>query len=217
LRSILIDAIFIFQVEMVGRVAADIFLQNKAIVPGVAVSITFEQSDDAFRLLSGTDVHNEKFKITQAVLKVRRITLAPTSLLYLEKQLTTKPAVYPLYHAVCRTAQIALGQMQLSNYVVHSGQVPRLCMIAMTPTGGFQGDYGANPYSFTLRNARSAQLECNGVLYPNTHPYSPKKSWIDPYLNSLRVINKLFSKRENNTFGSTLSSYFSFKAIHPLI
>ena len=56
----------------------------------------------------------------------------------------------------------------------------------------FLGNYPNNPYDFSLFKARFAQLECNGVLYP-TQPYSPKVSWIEPYINSLKILNKLYA------------------------
>lgn len=195
-------------VEFAGRLHCDLLLQNKLILPGVRFSLTLFPSTTSFHMMSGTANPSEKLSITKIVLKVRRISISSASILSIERSLQKKPAQYPVRHAVVRTTQLLPGQTQLSNFVVHNGQLPRLIIFALVETSAFTGSYTENPFVLNLKKCVSAQVSVNGCQYPPT-PYTPKKSMIDPYLNSLRIARKLFSDNDTGiTFDDfSLSGY----------
>lgn len=178
-------------VEMAGRMHCDLLMQNKPIIPGVKFSVTLFPSSSKFHLMSGTDL-GEKLILTSVILKIRRINLTSSAVLSIERSLQTKPAQYPVMHSVVRTTQLMTQQTQISNFVVHNGQVPRLIIVAMTETAAVDGSYIRSPYCFTLNKCSFAQIDVNGKQYP-TVPYDPASSMIEPYLNSLRVCHKLYT------------------------
>jgi hypothetical protein len=191
------------EVDMAGRLHCDIFMQNKLIIPGVKFSLTLIPSSTQFHMLSGTANAAEKLVITKIVLKVRRLKLNATTILNIQKSLAVKHIEYPITHAVVRTAQISAGQTMLSNFVIHNGQIPRLVIISFVEATSFQGAYGRNPFNFTLRKCTSAQLSVNGILFPPLQ-YIPSKSWIEPYMASLRIARKLYSDSDT---GITLDDF----------
>ena len=134
------------EVEMMGRLHVNLLLQNKLIVPGVALSITLFPSADTFRLMSGTENPTEKINITTILLKVRRIALNTRLMFQADRSLYQKTVQYPVNHSVVRTKQIVVGTTHLSNYTVVNGQIPRLIICAMVKSTSFVGRYDSNPF-----------------------------------------------------------------------
>jgi hypothetical protein len=179
-------------VVMAGRLHCDLLLQNKLIVPGIRFSLSLFPSDTKFHLMSGTDNPAEKLVITNIVLKVRRVNLTSSAILAIEKSLQTKPAQYPISHAVVRYTNITPGQTHISNFVMHNGQIPRLIIVSLIRSISLSGIYVRNPFHFNLKNCQFAQITVGGKHYPPT-AYTPNVSMIEPYLNSLRMVRKLYS------------------------
>lgn len=174
------------EVEMAGRLHCDLLLQNKMIIPGVKFTVILFPSTTAFHMLSSTNNPAEKLVITRLTMKIKRVNWS------IEKSLQNKTVNYPVNHAVVRTAQLSTGQTHLSNYIIHNGQIPKLIIFTLVPTYNFTGQYTSNPFLFTLRDCSFAQIEVNGRQYPPL-AYTPNKSMIEPYLNSLRMVEKLFA------------------------
>lgn len=190
-------------VELAGRLHCDFLLQNRLIVPGVKFSISLFPTSNKFRILSGTKDPNEKLSLQSATLRVRRILLKNDAILAIEKALQVKPALYPIRRSIVRTAHIIEKTTHISNLVLHSGQVPRLVIITLVQSTAVEGHYTQNPFLFSLENCTFAQLELNGQLYPSV-AYEPKSSWMDPYLNSLKGVNKLY---EDSSAGLTFEDF----------
>lgn len=55
----------------------------------------------------------------------------------------------------------------------------------------YQGSFPRNAFTFQMRNMSFAQMEVSGKLFSSI-TYNPKQSMIDPFLMSLKVVNKLY-------------------------
>jgi len=124
-------------------------------------------------------------------IRVRRVNLTST-LLSLEQALQTLPAKYPIMRSTVRTTQLLPGQTHLSNYVVYNGQLPRLAIVTTVASTAFEGKFSQNPFNFSSEDCIFAQMEANGRVVP-ANGYNPKDYQIDPYLNLLKAVNKLYS------------------------
>lgn len=180
------------EVELGGRLHLDLCLQSKLLIPGVKYSITLIPSVTQFHVFSGTANAAEKMILTKIVLKIRRLNLASNAILHIEKFIQQKPITYPVRHAVVRTAHVSPGQSFISNFVLSSGLVPRIIILTFIESASFQGVYSRNPFNFSLKNCLSAQISVNGNNFPPL-PYTPKISMIEPYINSLKIVNKLYT------------------------
>jgi len=179
------------QVTMAGRLHCDLLLQNKLIIPGVKFSISLLPSSSNFTLMStGTD-GKEKLVITGASIKMRRINMTSASILTIEKALQTKPANYCVAHATVRTVQLAAGTSQVSNLVLHSGQVPRCILMTTVSTSAFTGSHAHSPFNFSWEDCIQAQIAVDGKFSYNGSP-------IDLYLNILRTARKLYTDSNIN-------------------
>jgi len=148
-------------------------------------------SPTQFHIFSATANAAEKLVITGISLKVRRLAISNNVLLNIERTLQTKNFEYPIRHTVVRTGYISPGQTLISNLVLCNGLVPRLILITFVEGNSFQGAYLRNPFNFTMNDCQTAQITVNGQQVPQT-PYNPKKSMLEPYLNSLKVVKKFY-------------------------
>jgi len=64
--------------EMVGRPFCDLFMQNKYLIPWIAVRISFQRSAAAFCLMAAVATANPTIIITEARLILKRHTLLPS-------------------------------------------------------------------------------------------------------------------------------------------
>lgn len=188
-------------IKMCGRMHCDFLMQQKLIVPGIKFSFTLTPTSNAFALISSTE--NKTINITKAVLKIRRINVTPNILLSIEKGLESKPAKYPISRASIRTVQLLPGQTQLSNFVVYNGQLPRMAIVSTVASYAFEGKFSHNPYNFSWEDCLYANMEANGQSFPST-PYTPKENHMEPYLNALKIVNKLYT---DTSTGLTLDDF----------
>lgn len=188
-------------IKMCGRMHCDFLMQQKLIIPGIKFSVTLTRAPNSFALISSTE--NKAIKITKAILKIRRINITPNVLLSIEKGLQSKPAKYPVSRASVRTAQLLPGQTQLTNFVVYNGQLPRMAIVTTVASFAFEGKFSHNPYNFSWEDCIYASMDANGQSYPSA-PYVPKESHMEPYLNALKAVNKLYS---DTSTGITLDDF----------
>lgn len=131
------------------------------------------------------------------------MNLTPGTLLSIERVLHEKPAKYPIFRATIRTTQLLTGQTHLSNFIVYNGQLPRLAIITTISSTAFEGKFSENPFNFSWENCKFACMEANGRQFPPI-PYTPHSNVMEPYLNSLKVVNKLYS---DTSTGLTLDDF----------
>lgn len=180
------------EVEMAGRLHCDLLLQNKLIVPGVKFSLTLIPSPSEFTVMSEVVDGKEKLIITAASIRIRRINLTSSNILSIEKSLQSMPAKYQVTHAVVRTSQIPAATTQISNLVLHNGQIPRFILITTVSSLAFSGVRSHSPFNFSWEKCIQAQVAVDGKLFPNI-AYQPHTSPVEPYLNLLRVARKLYT------------------------
>ncbi len=87
-------------VDMIGRIHADIFFQDRYLLNEVNVKIKLVRSNDAFCLMSTGD---QQFKVvvTAASLLIRKIKISPSVYLALAKVLESATAKYPIRRVIC--------------------------------------------------------------------------------------------------------------------
>lgn len=190
-------------VKMTGRLLCDFLnMQKKLLVPGLRISLSVIPASDNFTIFH-SGAGDFKLHIEQISLRIRRVNLTPGTLLAIEKGLQEKPAKYPIFRSTIRTTQLLTGQTHLSNFIVYNGQLPRLVIITTISSTAFDGNFAENPFNFSWENCRYAGMEANGRQYPPL-PYRPHTNTIEPYLNSLKLVNKLYS---DTSAGLTLDDF----------
>jgi len=108
-------------VDMIGRIHADVFFQNRYLL-NVNVNSKLARSRDAFCTMSQA-AHASKVKIVSATLLVRKVKLSPSVFLAHTKALENVTAKYPINRVVCKTLTIPANLMDVNHEKLFSGQI----------------------------------------------------------------------------------------------
>ena len=132
-------------VDLMGRIHADIFFQERYILNEVNAKIKLHRARDTFSIH-----HNGAFKVNilSAVLYVRKIKLLPSVFLAQAKTLETSNAKYPIRRVICKSFTIPTGFLDASHEKVFSGQLPSRLVVGMVENQSFNGHKQKNPFNF---------------------------------------------------------------------
>jgi len=173
-------------VDMIGRIHADIFFQNRYLLNEVNMKIKLVRSRHSFCLLSANDFVS---KIDSAILFVRKVKLAPSVFLAHAKALENSTAKYPIRRAVCKTVTIPNTFRDINVEKLFSGQLPSRLVIGLVANLAFNGTFNRNPFNFAHYNLMEISVYSDGQQQYGIKPLTTD------YANSLyiRAYNTLFS------------------------
>ena len=117
--------------DMLGRIHADMFFQDRYLLNEVNVKIKLVMSRNSFWLMAGEEF---KVKILIAIIFVRKVKLSPSGFLAYAKALENTTAKYPIRRVMCKTITIPNGFRDVSHKKLFSGQLPTRLVIATLST-----------------------------------------------------------------------------------
>lgn len=153
-------------VELAGPIMADICQQNRLILNGVEIQIKLWPCKDAFRLMSSEENPSFKVEITEASLKVCKVTPTPTLLVAHSEGLKESNALYPYQKTQIKTFNVPSGQFNFLLDDLYQGQVPSRLVLVMVKSKGFNGDYKLNPYNMEMFKINSLGVYVNDQSVP---------------------------------------------------
>ena len=157
--------------DLKGRLHVDMLLQERLLPNNVDVRLSLTRSKPAFHLMD-FDGNNEcHVQIEEAILEVRKVKVATSEQLRLEKVLATSGAKYPIAHVVTRHYTIASGASTADVDSLFTGQIPAKIIIGVT-NEAFVGAPAKNPYKFEHLHLNSACLVVDGRPLP-AQPWQP--------------------------------------------
>ncbi|XP_041452656.1 uncharacterized protein F54H12.2-like [Lytechinus variegatus] len=176
--------------SMIGPVYADLFFQERLLLPGVDLKLKFNRSKDSFCLLS-SDV-NPKYKVVidKAALYVRRVKVNPSVMISHAKTLEKSTAKYPVNKVDVRSFSIPAGNMSVSKDNLFLGQLPNRIIVGFVDNDAYNGSYTKNPYNFKHLNLNFIGVTIDGETIP-MRPLRP--NYVEgPGQNFLQAYNSLF-------------------------
>ena len=154
--------------DMMGRLHADIFFQERYMLNEVGVKIKLVRSKDAFCLMGGVAC---KVNILHASMFVRKVKLMPSVFLAHAKTLERGTAKYPIRRVVCKSFTIP------DNYLDHeklfSGQLPTCIVIGLVSNRAFNGHLESNPFNFQHFDLSEIGLYLDGQQQYTVRPIQP--------------------------------------------
>jgi len=119
--------------DMMGRLHADIFFQDRYMLNEVGVKIII-RSKNAFCVMgNGTVV------IAHASLFVRKVKIMPSVFLAHAKTMEQGTAKYPIRRVVCKSFAIPQHYLDVSHEKLFSGQLPTRFVIGLVSNQAFNG------------------------------------------------------------------------------
>jgi hypothetical protein len=146
-------------IDLVGRLHSDIFFQEKLLLNGVGMRVKLVRNRDNFVLHSSGVATNYRINIVKAVLRVRKVRVAPVVSLGHAAALETGNAKYPINRVECKTFSIQTGMQSVTQEQVFQGQLPSRIVIGCVDHDAFDGMYTKNPYNFKHYKMTKLSLE----------------------------------------------------------
>lgn len=148
--------------ELIGRPFADLFVQNKYLIPGIDVRVQFTRSTPEFCLFAAAD-GKYKIIISDAKLLVQKHTLLPSLVM---KTLKTwehgKPISYPMKRVEIKTYSLAPGTLTSVNENLLSGLLPDRIIIGLVASTDYLGSITTNPFHFRHFGLNYVNVSVNG-------------------------------------------------------
>lgn len=149
-------------VEMIGRIHADLFYQQKYLPNDISLRIRLVRNKNEFCLMSSTPDQNYKIRIRECKLYARKIKLSPSVFVAHAKALETSNAKYPLRRVICKTFTVPRGNLDCSQENLFSGQLPTRIVLGCVDNDAFNGTYEKNPFNFKHFSLTQLRLYLDG-------------------------------------------------------
>jgi len=156
--------------DMMGRLHADIFFQDRYMLNEVGAKIKLVRSKDAFCLMGATAC---KVKILHASMFVRKVKLMPSVFLAHAKTLERGTAKYPIRRVVCKSFAVPQNYLDVSHEKLFSGQLPTRIVIGLVSNRAFNGHLESNPFNFQHFNLSEIALYLDGQQQHAVRPIQP--------------------------------------------
>ena len=186
--------------SMLGPIYADLFFQERLLLPGVDLKLKFNRSKDAFCLLSSKPNANYKVKIEKAALYVRRVKVNPSVMISHVKTLETSTAKYPVNKVDVRSFSIPTGNLSLSKDNLFLGQLPNRIVVGFVDNDAYNGAYTKNPYNFKHLRLNYISVTVDGETVPMrplrpSYAEGPGQSYIHAYNSLFMGSGRLFTDK----------------------
>jgi len=124
-------------IDMMGRLHADIFFQDRYMINEVNTKIKLIRTKDAFCLMGAG---NFKVKITHASPFVRKVKLMPSVFVAHAKALEHGTTKYPICCMVCKSFAIPQNYLDINHQKLFSGQLPTHIVVGLFDNRAFNGN-----------------------------------------------------------------------------
>ena len=174
-----------------GPIFVDAFMGSRLLLSMVDLKLILNRSSDKFCLMdTNTNSLNAKVKLTDVILKVRKVRVSPTVSMGHELALKKMAAIYPIRRVECKTFVMPGNIPSVRKDNIFTGNIPKTFVFGLVDAKGFSGDYEKNPYNFKDYGVTTVTLTVNGEELPFkqlTLNYEDNKE------NFIQAYNTLFS------------------------
>ena len=176
--------------QLRGRLHLDLVHQGRLIPNNVNVRLILTRSRQEFFMMSWAS-GQKPFQITieSATLDVRRVKLAPSEQLRLERVLASSSgALYPVTHVVVKNFTLSSGISTAEIDSLFVGQIPNKIFLFMVENEAYSGKYDKNPFNFQHFGLRSCSLSVEGKQLPQNgiNVDVDNNEWIEAYYSYVK-------------------------------
>ena len=148
--------------ELFGPMHIDLFFQEKYLLNNVPLRIKITRTPPEFYMVnaSGTEC---KVVITEAVLWIRRVQVAPSiELAHAKTLMNGKNAIYPLHRGEIEVTSVPPNQQTVSKDNLFMYRLPTKLVIALVKNSVFNGDETTHSYTFEHFNLKNLEVSIDG-------------------------------------------------------
>ncbi len=198
--------------ELMGPLNIAFFHQSKYLLPKVGLNIKLTRAKQAFFMMNFGSA-NIDFKITSAILYVRRCFVTPSIFKAHEAGLKFNNALYPIQKSVISNFTIAKGSSTDNRELLNGVDVPKLVVIGLVDNGAFNGDFKKNPFNFKNFNLSFISLMKNGesTPFPGLQLDYNNNTYLRAYMSMIQSL-EMFTVNDSN--GITLDDFKNGTALY---
>ena len=174
-----------------GPIFVDAFMGSRLLLSMVDLKLILNRNSDKFCLMDKNNAAmNAKVKLTDVILKVRKVRVSPTVSMGHELALKKMAAIYPIRRVECKTFVMPGNIPSVRKDNIFTGNIPKTFVFGLVDAKGFSGDYAKNPYNFQNYKVTTVTLTVNGEELPFKQLTLNYK---DNEENFIQAYNTLFS------------------------
>ena len=156
------------QITLYGKLAVEFFSCGKHLVSRVTLRLSFRRSQDDFVLISETAAKNDKVKIDEANLFVRKMTVSDNVVGAIEKTLIKTPAMYRYNEVITKPFLATAGQRSWKHEDIFTKEPIRRLIVALCRSNVFIGTNNINPYHYQKFDLSEITVYRNGFATAGT-------------------------------------------------
>ena len=158
------------QFVLSGPIFADIFMNDRLLLNMVDLKVVLNRSNPKFCLMdlsgSGTPQVKPEVKLTDVILKIRKVKLDQAVSDGIERMLKQTPALYPVRRVECKILTVPENLPTTRQDNIFSGIIPKTFVVGFVAVDAASGVYTKNPYNFAHFGVTSLSLTANGEEIP---------------------------------------------------
>ena len=192
------------QFVLLGPIFSDVFMSDRLLLNMLNLKVVLNRSPNAFCLMDKNgeaSMVNPKVKLTDVVLKIRKVKVDRPVSDATELMLKQTPALYPIRRVECKVLNIPSDFPTVRKDNIFSGIIPKSFVLGFVSVDASNGVYDKNPYNFAHFGVKTLTLTANGeeipfkqltLKYPENSDGKVDTA-TDKGLNFIQAYNTLFS------------------------
>ena len=157
------------QFVLSGPIFSDVFMSDRLLLNMLDLKVVLNRSSNAFCLMdknTGSNKVNPKVKLTDVVLKIRKVKVDQSVSDATELILKQTPALYPICRVECKALSIPSGLPNVRKDNIFSGIIPKSFVFGLVDANSYSGENNKNPYNFHHFKVKNVTLSVNGEEIP---------------------------------------------------
>ena len=157
------------QFVLSGPIFSDVFMSDRLLLNMLDLKVVLNRSSNAFCLMdinTGSNKVNPKVKLTDVVLKIRKVKVDQSVSDATELILKQTPALYPIRRVECKALSIPSGLPNVRKDNIFSGIIPKSFVFGLVDANSYSGENNKNPYNFHHFKVKTVTLSVNGEEIP---------------------------------------------------
>ena len=153
--------------ETMGKIHADILLQERLLPSNCELRLRFHRADPAFALIAKHDSEKFTIAIDTAMLMVRHVEVSPAICEVHAKAALSSTYKFPVRKVKSLFFTHSSGRQDLSMHNVLTGRLPRRFVLGMVKSSAFHGDLSSSPFNFQPFDVVNVVARLNLQSYPS--------------------------------------------------
>ena len=177
--------------ELEGPLFLDITRQSRYLIPQIDMRFKFLPATPEFVLHEFDSAVGTTYKITKAILYVRRMRVRDSVIAGHNLGLQKRNAIYNVNHVDISSFTITKGNRNYIKDSLFPSQTPKLLVIGCLEHDAFNGNVKKSPFNFQHFNINKIGLYRDGELVPGQifNPDFASNHVLRSYNNSMNVLN----------------------------